>query len=71
MVGRFPDFEIQESQQLKDNLENQNTKASDTQLNICWSTKFIINVAAVVQQMLNTVVSCHVECWNMPFNTLN
>ena len=41
-------------------------KADDTRFNICWST----NVAALVQQMLNSV-SCHVECWNMPFNTLN
>ena len=41
-------------------------KAVDTRFNICCST----NVAAVVQQMLNSL-SCHVECWNMPFNTLN
>ena len=40
-------------------------KANGTRFNICWKT----NVAAAVQQMLNSV-SCDVERWNMPFNML-
>lgn len=54
MAERFPGFEIQGSQELKENSENQNTKKrSSTWLNVWTSKNFETNLLPYEAKQLN------------------